>query len=584
MMSNERQVDLLVLGGGAAGMTAALTAAVLGLDVLLVEKTERVGGTSARSAGSLWVPNSRHSPPGSDSPDNALRYLRAVLGNRLDETRARAFLDAAPEMVAFLEDNSALALRAYAHHPDYRATLEGATLSGRVLEPVPFDASVLTNDFAKLRPPLPEFMLLGGMMVDRPDITHLLNARRSFSSLRYSLGLLARYGADRLRFDRGARLVMGNALVARLYYSLLRRRVPILVSTQALSLTQSEGRVTGALLQSGAGRIAVRTRAGVVLATGGFSHNLEMRRRLLPAGVSRHSPVAESAQGDGIALGEQAGGWLSIGRDGSNGFWSPVSLRRRRDGSIAVFPHLVLDRGKPGLIAITPRGHRFVSEAVDYHRFAEAMLAALANSPGEPCFLICDDAFLAKYGLGMVRPGRINLRQAVADGYVRQAHTLEALAQAIDVPPQALAQTVARHNGFVRTGVDADFAKGSDAYQQNLGDPRQRPNPCIGPIEKPPFYALAVHPSDIGTSCGLLTDEFAQVLREDASAISGLYACGSDMASIMAGAYPGPGINIGPGMTFAFIAALHAAADLLPGAARSLPCPAPKPARARPPS
>ncbi len=290
MMSNERQVDLLVLGGGAAGMTAALTAAVLGLDVLLVEKTERVGGTSARSAGSLWVPNSRHSPPGSDSPDNALRYLRAVLGNRLDETRARAFLDAAPEMVAFLEDNSALALRAYAHHPDYRATLEGATLSGRVLEPVPFDASVLTNDFAKLRPPLPEFMLLGGMMVDRPDITHLLNARRSFSSLRYSLGLLARYGADRLRFDRGARLVMGNALVARLYYSLLRRRVPILVSTQALSLTQSEGRVTGALLQSGAGRIAVRTRAGVVLATGGFSHNLEMRRRLLPAGVSRHSP------------------------------------------------------------------------------------------------------------------------------------------------------------------------------------------------------------------------------------------------------------------------------------------------------
>jgi succinate dehydrogenase/fumarate reductase flavoprotein subunit len=555
-MTSERHVDLLVLGSGAAGMTAALTAAVLGLDVQLVEKTDVVGGTSARSAGSVWVPNSRHSPPGSDSPENAWRYLRAVLGNRLDETRVRAFLAAAPEMVAFLEDNTAVALRAYAHHPDYRATLEGATLSGRVLEPVPFDASVLGSDFAKVRPPLPEFMLLGGMMVDRADIGHLLNAGRSFASLRHDVGLVARYATDRLRFARGTRLVMGNALVARLYYSLLQRRVPILLSTDTLSLTQSDGRITGAVLQSGGTRIAVRSRS-VVLATGGFSHNAEMRQRLLPPPVSPHSPVAEGAQGDGIALGEHAGGCLSIGE--GNGFWSPVSLRRRRDGSIAVFPHLVLDRGKPGLIAVDSRARRFVSEAVDYHRFAEAML--LASSPGQPCFLICDDAFIAKYGLGMVRPRRINLRRALADGYVRQAHTLEALAQAIGVPAKALAHTVARHNGFARTGVDEDFGKGSDAYQQNLGDPLHRPNRCIGPIDKPPFYAVAVYASDIGTSCGLRTNEFAQVLRADASPICSLYACGSDMASIMAGAYPGPGINIGPGMTFGFIAARHAAAE-----------------------
>jgi succinate dehydrogenase/fumarate reductase flavoprotein subunit len=553
-MTNDRDIDLLVLGSGAAGMTAALTGAVLGLDVLLVEKTDVVGGTSARSAGSLWVPNSRHSPPGSDSPDNALRYLRAVLGNRLDEIRVRAFLGAAPEMVAFLEDNTAVALRAYAHHPDYRATLEGATLSGRVLEPVPFDASVLGSDFPKLRPPLPEFMLLGGMMVDRTDIGHLLDARRSFASLRHGVGLVARYGADRLRFARGTRLVMGNALVARLYYSLLQRRVPILLSTQTLSLTQSEGRITGALLQSGGTRIALRSR-GVVLATGGFSHNAEMRRRLLPPAVCAHSPVAEGAQGNGIALAVQAGGCLSMGE--TNGFWSPVSLRHRRDGSLAVFPHLVLDRGKPGLIAVDSLGRRFVSEAVDYHRFAEAML--LASSPGQPCFLICDDAFIAKYGLGMVRPRRINLRRALADGYLRQAHTLEALAQAIGVP-EALAHTVARHNGFARTGVDEDFGKGSDAYQQNLGDPLHLPNRCIGPIDKPPFYALAVYASDIGTSCGLCTNAFGQVLRADASPISGLYACGNDMASIMAGAYPGPGITIGPGMTFGFIAARHAAA------------------------
>jgi succinate dehydrogenase/fumarate reductase flavoprotein subunit len=559
-MTSDRHVDLLVLGSGAAGMTAALTASVLGLDVLVVEKTEIVGGTSARSAGSLWVPNSHHSPPGRDSPDNALRYLRAVLGNRLDETRVRAFLDAAPEMVAFLEDNTAVAFRAYAHHPDYRATMEGATLSGRVLEPVPFDASVLGTDFAKLRPPLPEFMLLGGMMVDRTDIGHLLDATRSLPSLRHSLGLLARYGSNRLRFARGARIVMGNALVGRLYHSLLQRRVPILLSTETLSLTESDGRITGALLASGGERIAVRSRAGVILATGGFSQNPELRRRLLPPAASQHSPVAEGAQGDGIALGEHAGGRQSIGE--GNGFWSPVSVRRRGDGSTAVFPHLVLDRGKPGAIAVDPQGRRFVSEAIDYHRFAEAMLAALANSPTRPCFLICDDAFMAKYGLGMVRPRRINLHQALADGYVRKADTLAALAQAIGVSPETLARTVARHNGFARTGVDEDFGKGSDAYQQNVGDPLHRPNPCIGAIEQPPFYAMAIYASDIGTSAGLLTNELGQVLRENALPIPGLYACGSDMASIMAGAYPGPGINIGPGMTFGFIAARHAAAGL----------------------
>jgi succinate dehydrogenase/fumarate reductase flavoprotein subunit len=560
-MSNDRQVDLLVLGGGAAGMTAALTASVLGLDVLLVEKAEVVGGTTARSAGSVWVPNSRHSPPGSDSPENALRYLRAVLGNRLDETRVRAFLAAAPEMVALLENNTALAFRAYVHHPDYRATAAGATLSGRVLEPVPFDASVLGKDFAKVRPPLPEFMLLGGMMVDRIDVGHLLNATQSFPSLRHSVGLVARYGADRVRFARGARLVMGNALVGRLYYSLLQRRVPILLATETLSLTQSEGRVTGALLRSGGTRVTVHSRAGVILATGGFSQNAEMRQRLLPPGVSAHSPVAECAQGEGIALGERVGAELSAS-DGSNGFWSPVSLRRRHDGSMAVFPHLVLDRGKPGLIAVDPRGRRFVSEAIDYHRFAEAMLAALASFPGQPCFLICDDAFIARYGLGMVRPHRINLRQALAEGYLKRADTLEALADSIGLAPEALAHTIVRHNGFARTGVDEDFAKGSDAYQKNLGDPRNRPNPCIGPIDKPPFYAMAIYASDIGTSCGLRTNAFAQVLRADAAPIPGLYACGNDMASIMAGAYPGPGINIGPGMTFGFIAARHAAVDL----------------------
>jgi succinate dehydrogenase/fumarate reductase flavoprotein subunit len=561
MSPQAREVDLLVLGAGAAGMTAAVTAAAMGLDVLLVEKTELVGGTTSRSAGSVWVPNTRHSTPGQDSFDNALRFLRGTVGNRLRESMARSFLSAAPAMVDFLEDNTSVHFRAYARHPDYLATVDGATLSGRVLEPVPFDASVLGDDFERLRPPLPEFTLLSGMMVDRTDIGHLLNATKSLASFAHCARLFARYGADRLRFRRGARLVMGNALAGRLYYSLLQRRVPILTSTQVGSLVEGDGCIAGAVLQSPEGAVTVHSRRGVVLATGGFSRHPELRARLLPDLLSPHSPVVDSATGDGAVLGQTAGGHLGSNH-ASYGFWSPVSVRTRSDGSTAVFPHFVLDRGKPGLIAVNAQGRRFVSEAIDYHLFVEAMFASRAV----PCHFICDDMFMTKYGLGMARPRRINLRQAIADRYVTQAATLADLAQALRLPAAGLAETVARHNGFAATGVDEEFRKGSDAYQRNLGDPTHGPNPCIGVIATPPFYAVQIHAGDIGASCGLVTNEFAQVLRPDGSCVDGLYASGNDMDSMMAGVYPGPGITIGPAMTFGFVAARHAAGRVAPAA------------------
>jgi succinate dehydrogenase/fumarate reductase flavoprotein subunit len=553
-----RQVDLIVLGSGAGGMTAALTAAILGLDVVLVEKTPFVGGTSARSAGSVWVPNSRHSAPGKDDRDKALLYLRSALGNRMRESMVHAYLDAGPEMIAFLEDNSEVAFRPYAYHPDYLATLPGATLSGRVLEPVPFDAVVLGQHFANLRPPLPEFTLFGGMMVDRTDIGHLLNAAKSPRSLLYAAGLMSRYGLHRMRFARGARLVMGNALVGRLYHSLLQLGVPVLVSTSVERLIDRDGRVTGAVVRSPEGTMTISSRRGVVLATGGISRNPGRRAELMPSSLNAHTPVAEGATGDGAALAEKAGGYLGT-EHASNSFWSPISLRRRRDGSIAAFPHLVLDRGKPGLIAVDPDGKRFVSESTNYHLFVEAMFAALKDRPGLSCFLICDDDFITKYGLGMVRPRRLNLAGAIADGYLTRADSIDGLAQALGVPEDALAQTVARHNGFAASGLDEDFGKGSDAYQRNLGDASHKPNPCIGALAKPPFYAVQVFPGDIGASMGLITDEHARVLRQDGECVAGLYACGNDMDSVMAGIYPGPGITLGPAMTFGYIAARHAA-------------------------
>ena len=467
-------------------------------------------------------------------------------------------MSAGPQMVSFLEQHTAVVFRAYPYHPDYLADLPGATLSGRVLEALPFDATALGRDFGRLRPPLPEFTVLGGLMVDRTDVGHLMNATRSIASFRHSVRLLLRYGAERLRHPRGTRLVMGNALAGRLFHSLLQRGVPVLTSTSALGVIEAGGRVVGATLQSRQGTVAVRSRLGVVLATGGFSRHPDLRRRLLPEPLCEHSPLVESATGDGIRLGEQVGGHLGVDH-ANNSFWAPVSVRTRADGSTAVFPHFVLDRGKPGLIAVDAAGRRFVNEATTYHRFAETMYAAHALAPTIPCHFVCDDRFIAKYGLGMVRPRRLNLRRAIADGYVVRADTLGELGRRLGIDPAALAQTVARHNEFATSGIDLDYGKGSDAYQRNLGDPSHGPNPCIGVIGTPPFYAIEVYPGDIGASCGLVTNEFAQVVRRDGTPVEGLYACGNDMDSIMAGYYPAPGVTLGPAMTFGYIAARHAA-------------------------
>lgn len=547
------KVDLLVLGAGAGGMTAALSASILGLEVLLVEKADRVGGTTARSAGSVWVPNSRHSAPGKDTPAQALRYLQGAVGNRLRAEMVSAFLAEGPRMIDFLEANSAVRFRPYAYHPDYAPGVAGSTTSGRVLEPIPFDARVLGRDFDKLSAPLPEFTVLGGMMVDRTDIGHLLGATRSLGSFRHAARIVLRHAADRLRHGRGTRLVMGNALAARLFYALLQRGVPVLTATQAIELVEESGRIVGARLQTGSGTATVHCRRGVVLATGGFSRNRDLRQSLL-SGLGEHSPVTEGATGDGLSLAAKSGGHLGTNHANA-GFWTPVSVRKRRDGSMAVFPHLVLDRGKPGVIAVDAGGRRFVSEATNYHAFVEAMLAANAN----PCHLICDHACITKYGLGMVRPRRMNLRKAITDGYVTQAATLDELAAALQINAKSLAETVARHNAFAATGVDLDYAKGSNAYQANLGDAAHKPNPCLGPIATPPYYAVQLHAGELGTSSGLVTNEFAQVVREDGTPVEGLYACGNDMDSLMAGTYPGPGITLGPAMTFGYIAARHAA-------------------------
>jgi succinate dehydrogenase/fumarate reductase flavoprotein subunit len=548
--------DVIVIGAGAAGMTAAAVAAAEGLRVLLIEAASKVGGTTAISGGMVWIPaNTKMVSAGLvDSPEMAQAYLSATVGS-FGSAVQRSFLARANEAIEYLEARTSVALRPVATYPDYYPELPGATLGGRVLEPVPFDARELGDGFQLLAEPLPEFTLFGGMMLDRADIPHFRNALRSPRSLRRVLQLLWRYGLQRTAYSRGTSLYLGNALAARLLHSILGNEVELVTKARTQSLEMEDERVVGVtLMRADGGLQRIRAVRGVVLATGGFGHDPELRRRLLPSIMAESfSATAPSCQGDGIRLGTGAGGELREGREG-NGFWSPVSRFRRTEGREGLFPHTVTDRGKPGVIAVTCSGERFTNESVSYHEFVRAMLRTEAITASSPAYLVCDRRFLWRYGIGAIKPFSLRLTWYRETGYLKEANTIEGLATLLGIDPRRLALTVERYNEAARSGLDPEFGRGSNAYQRYLGDRDHKPNPCVAPIEHPPFYAIAVHAGDLGTAAGLSTDENARVLDRAGQPISGLYACGSDMCSVMEGAYPGPGITLGPALTFGYIA------------------------------
>ena len=552
--------DVIVLGGGAAGMAAAAFAALDGARTLLVERSGSVGGTSALSAGTVWIPNTRHaaSTGAEDSPERAAAFLDAAVGNRAPKVMRDIFLRAGPEAVRHLEENTAVQFRARPFHPDYLFELEGSVAGGRALEALPFDGGVLGKALRLLRKPIPEFTILGGMMVDRDDIGHLLKMTRSLKSLAHGAGLVAGYAVDRMRYGRGARLVMGNALTGRLLKSLQDLDVTIWTDAEVTDISAgADG--TRVRVRSKGKEVSLHAAGGVILASGGFARHPQRRAELLPEPQPEFSPAAPGNTG---ALHDIA---LRLGaRYGEGGaqpvFWAPVSRRRRKDGSMAVFPHFVLDRSKPGIFSVGRDGRRFVNESRSYHEFVAAMYGADRDGSTIPAFEITDADGLRKYGLGMVRPGGRGLGPFLKDGYLVRADSLADLAGRLGIDQDGLADTVSRMNRFAETGVDLDFSRGSTVYERANGDPSHRPNPTLGPVRTPPFYAIRLWPGDIGAATGLLTDTDARLIDAKGQAIDGLYACGNDMQSVMGGVYPAPGINLGPAIAFAYIAGRHAAA------------------------
>ena len=557
----DREVDLLVAGAGPGGMTAGLVAALDGLEVLICEKSQQIGGTGSTSAGTLWIPgNSAGMRAGhADSVESARSYLNALIGDDGADVRREIFLRDGPGIIDDLTGRTALDFVSCGHHPDYRNNLPGAGSSGRAIIPSPFDGRKLGKDFARVRSPIDDYFLLGGMMVGKVDIERLLGRYQSLENFVHSARLVLRYFVDRLRHPRGTRLVMGNALVAQLYYSLKQNQVPILFGAAFTQLIIEADRVIGAIVATETGPVRVRARRGVVLATGGFAHNTQFRASFMPDPVPIHSMAVPENLGEGLEAAKQVGAQLDAGRNQIGGLWSPVSLRHRKDGSTRLYPHILLDRAKPGLIAVNGAGRRFVNEAVSYHDFVEGMYRSNQTEPTIPAWLICNLSFVRKYGLGAIHPGTRSLRKFEKSGYVICADRIEDLARKLDIDAGMLPQTIARHDRFAVKGVDEDFGKGETELNRFNGDPDNQPNPCLAPIDTPPYVAMAVWPAEIACSAGLATDGHARVLDASDQPISGLYACGNDMASVMAGNYPGPGTTLGPALVFGYRAAKHMA-------------------------
>jgi 3-oxosteroid 1-dehydrogenase len=553
----DQEVDVLVCGSGAAGLSAALVAAQEGQQVLLCEKAAQIGGTTATSGGEIWIPGNRQSRASApiDTRENAETYLDALIDLPASRSKRIAYLRSAPEAIDYLEQHSEVRFRSVSPHPDYHQHLPGSSKGGRPLASLEFDGRRLGRDFALVRPPMRDFMVLGGMMVSRDDIPPLLNPLASTAAFATATRLVLRYLRDRIRYPRGTRLVMGNALVARMLFSLRQKKVEIITGAAVVALERTDGQVVGAVVQVNGKRQRVRTRKGVILATGGFASDPALRSRYLKDLPVEHSLSFEGATGDGLSVATAIGAAVDTDQI-TPAYWMPASIMNWPDKRRSIFPH-IRDRARPGLIAVNAGGRRFVNESASYHDFVLAMLAGKGSERAVPAFLICDRRFIKESGIGLIRPVWQRLQPYIDAGYLITAPTIARLAQRIGVDPAALEGTVARYNADAAEGTDREFGKGSTFYNRHYGDPSHKPNPCLRPIGEGPYFAVAVYPAPIGTAVGLRIDDNANVLDMEGKPIIGLYACGNDMASITGGVYPGPGSTIGPGIVFAYRAVMH---------------------------
>lgn len=559
------ECDVLVVGSGAAGLATAVTARHAGLDVLVVEKEPVFGGTTAFSGGVMWVPGNPVSRRAGviDTREAARCYLENEIGEFFDPEAVDAFLEHGPEAVDFFERETMLRF-VPTLYPDYHPTVPGGVDVGRAILAAPFDIRELGTEMARLRPPLETITFIGMMFnSSNADLKHFFRATKSLASAAYVARRLARHLCELARYRRGVMVTSGNALAARLAKSAFDLGVPIWTESPATALTVQEGAVVGATVIRRGQPLAVRARCGVVLASGGFAHDVERIRKAYPhvaRGAEHLSPVPSGNTGDGARLAESVGGKVPI-RFPNAAAWMPVSRVPLAGGRTGVFPHL-LDRYKPGVIGVLKSGERFCNESESYHDVGEALIKACAGQRETAMWLVCDARALAKYGLGYVKPAPIPHGRFLRNGYLLRGATLADLARQAGIDPAGLERSVARYNEDAVHGEDHQFERGRTSFNRYLADPEVKPNPCVAPLTEAPFYAVKVVMGDLGTFDGIRTSVVGEVLLDDDRPIAGLYAVGNDRASIMGGTYPGAGITLGPHLTFGYVLGRHLAGRL----------------------
>ncbi len=551
--SADREVDLLIVGSGAGALTAAVTAVNAGASVLVVEKSELFGGTSAMSGGGIWIPNNSNARAlgEHDSAQEAHAYMRAAIGDQVDDLRLRAYVDAAPEMLDYLQANSAVRYEAFPY-PDYYSDLKGAKKGYRTQAPKVFKGKKLGADLYKMRPQQPGALVQGRFTLTFKEARKFLTQQRGWRLELFKIILL--YYLDipgRLKHKLSRRLTQGHSLVGSLYHTFKQRGGELWLESPMQHLILEGARVRGAQVTHQGKAINIIARHGVVLAAGGFEHNQTLRDQYLPKPSNPDWSVSQTSnEGDVIAATQT----LSLKLDlMQHAWWIPVV-------KIPGWPRpmgLFAERSLPGLVIVNKQGQRFANEALPYLEAGKAMY----DADVVPSWVVFDANFRYKYPFGPLGPGwgtpdKI-LPKRVKKILIKK-NSISEIAESAGIDPQGLARTIALNNEYAKTGKDLDFQRGDQYYERYYGDERHSPNPCIAEIIKPPFYALPLYPGDIGTKGGILTNRHGQALNETGETVAGLYAIGNCSASVMGERYMGAGATLGPAMTFGYLSALHA--------------------------
>ncbi|WP_342544833.1 FAD-binding protein [Lysinibacillus sp. FSL K6-4013] len=547
-MKWDASYDVVVVGSGAAGLTAGLTAKLQGMKSLVIEKTDRYGGASAISGGALWIPNN-HIIKGAGVPDThelARQYLDSTIGDRVPEGLKEAYITRGPEMLRFLYNKTKHMRFQYAKgYSDYYPEKPGGLSQGRAIEPLIFDLSKMGSLANSMRRAT---LSTKGFTMNSYEFHKVNMITRTLKGKTTALKLGARLVKSKV--TKSDPVALGEALIARLRLSLAEANGELWLSTAFKDFIMDKGRVIGMIVERDGQELKIEAKKGVVLSSGGFSHNQTLREKYLPSPTNAAwTSSPEGQTGDIIEPGLKIGATLDL----MDKVWGAPSVIDPKGHPF----FLVADRGVPNMIVVDSTGQRFVNEAAPYHEFVDTMYKHQETTKqAVPSWILIDASAKSRYIFTGLFPGQAFPKSWFEQGVAKSAKTIEELARQMDVPTERLVATVNRFNDFARNGHDDDFYRGDSAYDNYYGDPTL-PNPNLAEIKKAPFYALRLYPGDIGTKGGLVVDEYARVIKENGEPIEGLYASGNCSASIMGETYPGPGATIGPGMTLSYVATAH---------------------------